>query len=144
MKEDKEFQGCRSNLDCVIEILDENGNLIKESRGQCDALGTAQAYCTPSTTSKQWKNYMKAIREVRDGVKNNKVHQSFLMKTVRKSVWYPTIAYNSLLREKLIDLQTHNMDECIVNTLYVLSVEGSGFIKVSFTLIALLLFTIIA
>ena len=86
------------------------------------------------------KKYVKAFKEVRDGVSKNKIHQSFLIQTVKD----PTVAYNSLLRQKFIDLYTYNLDECLVNNLYVLAVEGSGFIKVSFTLIALLLFTIIA
>ena len=83
---------------------------------------------------------MKAFKEVRDGVSKNKVHQSFLIKTVEA----PIVAYNSLLREMFIDLYTYNLEKCLVDNLYVLAVEGSGFIKVSFTLIALLLFTIIA
>ena len=86
------------------------------------------------------ENYVKAFKEVRDDVSKNKVHQSFLIKTVED----PTVVYNSLLIEKSIDLYTSNLKKCLVDNLYVLAVEGSGFIKVSFTLIALLLFTIIA
>ena len=138
MKSGEEFQECGRHSDCVTEIIDEEGNVIGEESTGCEAMGQNGKICVPSTTSKQWKNYVKAYKEVRDSISKNKVHQSLLMEEDLEH----GVAYSSILREKYIELYSHNLDDCITDTISVL--VGSGFLKVSLTMIALLLFTIIA
>ena len=138
MKSGEEFQHCEHNSDCVTELIDGEGNVVGEGNTYCEVLSPNGWLCNPSSTSKQRKNYVKAFKEVRDNISKNKVHQSLVMKDdIERNIFY-----SSVLREKLLDLYTYNIDDCITDNLYVLI--GSGFIKVSFTMIALLLFTIIA
>ena len=96
--------------------------------------------CAPPSTSQQWKNYVKGFKEVRDGIKKNKVHQSFLIINAND----PSVSYNSVLREKQIDLYSHGLDECAIDFMFSIATSGSGFIKISFTIITLALFTIFA
>ena len=128
MKDGREFKKCTSDSDCVIEIIDGKGNVIREDTIMCNAEGPNGYHCYPSSKSKQWKNYVKAVKEVRDNVKENKVHQALIMED--------SVSFSSVLREAVLGLSIYNFDDCVLNTIFVLL--GSGFIKVSFTLIVLL------
>ena len=136
MKNGKEFQECEYFSDCVTEVLDGEGNVVKESTTSCKIRGPNGWVCAPTSSSKQWKNFVKGVKEVRDNISKYKAHQSLFMDWDLKS----GVIYNSVMREKLLDLYTYKQDDCILDNLVVLA--GSGFIKVS--LIALLLFIIIA
>ena len=137
MKSGKEFKECKTDSDCVTQILDKQGNVIKEGIGECKTVGPNGYHCYPSSSSKQWKNYVKAFIEVRDNIDKNKMHQSLI-----KLGELGLLSFSSELREKKLELDYYDMDDCVLDNLSVL--VGSGFMKVSFTMIALLLFTIIA
>ena len=136
MKDGIEFKECTKKSDCVIEVIDEKGNVIREDTNNCNTIGRHGFHCFPPTTSKQWKNYVKAFKEVRDNINENKFHQSILLQDNLITSFSP------VLRKANLGLYFYNVEDCVINTVSVL--VGSGFInKVSFTLIALL-FTIIA
>jgi hypothetical protein len=131
---EQEFKQCQIDEDCVIEIIHKNGTVVKEDTTRCKVKGPNGMHCEPTTSSKQWQNYVKAFKEVRDSISKNKVHPSLIMDDEE--------IYSPVLREARLKLEYYNMKDCVLDNLSVL--VGSGFIKVSFTLIALLLFTIIA
>ena len=128
MRDNEELKVCTSRSDCTVDILDGDGNVVGEGTLGCGVIGPHKNRCFPSSKSKQWKNYLKAYKEVRDNIKDNKVHQSILANDLS--------SFSPILREAILDLFFYNVDDCVTDTLYVLL--GSGFIKVSFAMIALL------
>ena len=134
MREDEEFKVCTNSSDCLVDILDGDGEVVGEGTNYCSTKGPHELHCFPSAQSKQWKNYVKAFREVRDSLHKNKIHQSILAEDN-----YIT-SFSPILRKANLDLYFYDMDDCVTDTLSILM--GSGFIKVSFALIAVL-FTII-
>ena len=128
MRDNKELKVCTSRSDCIADILDGDGNVVGERKTSCSTIGRREHHCFPSAKSKQWKNYVKAFKEVRDNIKNNKVHQSILVNDFS--------SFSPILREANLDLYYYNVDDCVTDTLSVLL--GSGFIKVSFAIIAML------
>ena len=130
---EQEFKPCQIDEDCAIEIIGKDGTVIKEDKTRCKVKGPNGMHCEPTTSSKQWQNYVKAFKGVRDSISKNKVHPSLIMDDEE--------IFSSVLREARLELEYYNMKDCVLDNLSVL--VGSGFIKVSFTLIALL-FTIIA
>ena len=133
MKDNKELQVCTSNLDCIADLIDGNGNVVGKKAFGCSVIGPHEERCVPSAQSKQWKNYVKAFKKVRDDIKNNKVHQSILA--------FGSSSFSPILREAMLDLYYYNVDDCVTDTLSVLL--GSGFLQVSFVVITML-FIIIA
>ena len=128
MIDNKELKVCTSRLNCRVDILDGNGHVVGAGTVGCDVIGPNENRCLPSAQSKQWKNVVKAYKELRDDLKNNKVHQSII------SINPPS--FSPILRDAFLDLHFYNIDDCVTDTLYVLL--GSGFIKVSFAMIAML------
>jgi hypothetical protein len=128
MKDNKEFQVCTSRSDCIAELIDGDGNVVEEGTLGCSVLGPNEDRCFPSAQSKQWKNYVKAFKKVRDDIKYNKVHQSIIA--------FDYSTFSPILREAMLDLYYYNVDDCVTDTLSVLL--GSGFLKVSFAVITML------
>ena len=128
MWDNEELKVCTSRSECIVEILDGDGNVVGVGTLGCSVIGPHEERCVPSAQSKQWKNYVKAFKEVRDDIKNNKVHQSILAND-------PS-SFSPILREANLDLTFYNVDDCVTDTLSVLL--GSGFIKVSFAMIAMM------
>ena len=99
IKGGQEYQECEPGTECVTEILDSNGKVVGENSTMCSVIGSTGYYCTPTSKTQEWKNYVKAIKEVRDGIKDNKVHQSFLL----RNLYEGAISYNSVLRKAQIE-----------------------------------------
>ena len=142
MKSGVEFTKCSSDSECVTELIDGNGDVVKEDLTKCGVISREGLHCLPSSQSTQWKNYVKTFKEVRDSLDQYKVHQSFLINSQKE----PRISYNAKLRKANIDLYSYDVDACVIDTLFALAVDegSSGFIKVSFALVTLLFFTIFA
>ena len=89
MKSDEEFQECGKN-NCATEIINGEGNIVGENETRCEVFGPNGRLCHSSTSSKQWKNFVKTIKEVRDNISKNIVYQ-FVIYEVRFSLWYNII-----------------------------------------------------
>jgi hypothetical protein len=85
---------------------------VGERKTSCSTIGPRELHCFPSSKSKQWENYVKAFKEVRDNIKNNKVHQSILSNDFS--------SFSPVLREANLDLYYYNVDDCVLDTLSVL------------------------
>lgn len=69
-----EFKSCNSNIDCKYELLNSSGKGVDIVIGDCLRAANGQKYCRASSKSKEWKNFVKAVKNIRDSITSNRVH----------------------------------------------------------------------
>jgi hypothetical protein len=74
-----EFKSCNSNIDCKYELLNSSGKGVDIVIGDCLRAANGQKYCRACSKSKEWKNFAKAVKNIRDSITSNKVRQSVLI-----------------------------------------------------------------
>lgn len=128
-KSREEFKSCESDNDCIMELINADGAVVGEKVGECKKTYLEEKYCYPSSTSEEWKNYVRVFNNAKNNRLVDKVHQSLIQNNPDE--------YSLSIKEALFAMEQHNVPSCVLDN-KVVSI-GSGYIKFSFALVALLL-----